>query len=122
MLILGTMDMKELSPLVASSEEAARFLQTLGNPNRLIILCKLLDAEEMSVTALQEGFDITQSALSQHLARMREEGLITYRREAQTLYYSIADEKVRNVIMVLKDNFCPKGNEFSTHFMNIQRT
>lgn len=108
MLILGTMDMKELSPLVASSEEAARFLQTLGNPNRLIILCKLLDAEEMSVTALQEGFDITQSALSQHLARMREEGLITYRREAQTLYYSIADEKVRNVIMVLKDNFCPQ--------------
>ena len=100
------MNTAELNSLIDASEQAAQFMRALGNANRLLILCKLLDADEMSVSTLQNGFDISQSALSQHLARMREEGLVTFRRESQTLYYSISDEKVRKIITALKDCFC----------------
>lgn len=97
----------ELAAFIEASEEAAQFLRVLGNANRLLILCRLLEYEEMPVNILLEDFAISQSALSQHLARMREEGLVTYRREAQTLYYRIADEKVFKIVSVLKEIFCP---------------
>lgn len=87
--------------------EAAHLLRALGNAHRLLVLCLLLEAGEMTVGALLERVDLSQSALSQHLARMREEGLVTYRREAQTLYYRIANPDVATLIATLKTIFCP---------------
>ena len=87
---------------------AAEMLRSVGNEKRLLVLCLLIDAGEMSVGSLLEFIDVSQSALSQHLARMREDGLITYRREAQTLYYRIANPDVERLIATLKAIFCPE--------------
>ena len=61
----------------------------------------------MSVGQILERATLSQSALSQHLAKMRDEGLIAYRRDAQTLYYSLSDEKVILLLTALKEIFCP---------------
>lgn len=90
------------------SFEAAEFLRTLGNPHRLQILCLLMDNQDLSVGQMNECLDLSQSALSQHLAKMREEGVLTYRRDAQTLYYRIADERVMMIMPVIKELFCPQ--------------
>lgn len=90
------------------SQVVADFLKTLGNPNRLQILCLLLSKGEMCVTHLHDNLtNLSQSALSQHLAKMREEGLLSFRRDAQTLYYKICDERAIKVMQVLKETFCP---------------
>ena len=91
----------------ASAAQAAQLLRTMGNEHRLLVLCHLVGAEEMSVSALLEHVPLSQSALSQHLAKMREEGLVTFRREAQTLYYRVADPNVARILMTLKEIFCP---------------
>lgn len=85
---------------------AAALLRTVGNEQRLLVLCLLIEQGEASVGTLLEQVQLSQSALSQHLARMREEGLVTYRREAQTLHYRIADSAVERLVAVLKDIFC----------------
>lgn len=97
----------DLEQLQQSAAQAAALLQAVGNPNRLLVLCLLIAQGEMSVGALNEAVDLSPSALSQHLARMREEGLVAYRREAQTLYYRIEDPNVAKLIATLKDIFCP---------------
>ncbi|MBC6906846.1 transcriptional regulator [Saccharophagus sp. K07] len=89
------------------AQQAAAFLRLLSNENRLLILCLLLQHKELSAGALNESLDLTQPALSQHLSKLREEGLITYRREAQTLYYRIANPDVAKLIDTLKTIFCP---------------
>lgn len=88
-----------------SSAEASELLSLLANPNRLRILCELLDGER-SVSALEAVVGLSQSALSQHLAKLREGGIVTTRREAQTIYYSIADKRAERVLAVLADIFC----------------
>lgn len=87
--------------------QAAALLRAVGNEHRLLVLCLLLAHEEMTVGALLEQVALSPSALSQHLARMRDEGLVAYRREAQTLYYRIANPDVARLIATLKDIFCP---------------
>ncbi|MEQ6435678.1 helix-turn-helix domain-containing protein [Comamonas sp. w2-DMI] len=87
--------------------QAAALLRSVGNEHRLLVLCLLLAHEEMTVGALLEQVALSPSALSQHLARMRDEGLVAYRREAQTLYYRIANPDVARLIATLKDIFCP---------------
>lgn len=89
------------------AEQAAAMLRTLGNEQRLLLLCLLAEHVELSVGALHAYVDLSQSALSQHLARMREDGLVEFRREAQTLYYRIADPRVETLLTTLKDVFCP---------------
>lgn len=84
---------------------AARFLKVLGNEKRLRILCRL-NNNELSVGDLQEAVGLSQSALSQHLARLRRERLVRTRRESQTIYYSLADPGVMEVIGVLHGRFC----------------
>ena len=96
----------DIERLQESAGQAAALLQAVGNPNRLLVLCLLIAQGEMSVGALNEAVELSPSALSQHLARMREEGLVTYRREAQTLYYRIDDPNVAKLIATLKDIFC----------------
>lgn len=89
----------------ADSARAAAFLKAVANANRLMILCELKDGER-SVTALEGVVPLSQSALSQHLAKLRAEGLVKTRREAQTIYYSLADERISRLIDTLDDLFC----------------
>ncbi len=95
-----------LADFEANAKRAADLLKALGNEKRLMILCRLLIAKEMSVMPLAEAVGLSQSALSQHLARMREEGLVDYRRSGQMLFYHITDPNVRRVILVLKSIYC----------------
>ena len=87
------------------ADAATRQLKALANVNRLMILCILCDGE-LSVTELNELIDISQSALSQHLAKLREDKIVTTRRESQTIYYSIADGVAKGIIQVLHDHYC----------------
>ena len=87
------------------ASDAAQLMRALANDKRLMLLCLLVEGEH-SVSALNAKVELSQSALSQHLARMREEGLVTYRRDAQTLYYRIADPAVEKLVSALKDIFC----------------
>jgi DNA-binding transcriptional ArsR family regulator len=96
----------DIEVLQDSAVQAAALLQAVGNPNRLLVLCLLIEHGELSVGGLLERIPLSQSALSQHLARMREEGLVAYRRESQTLYYRIANPDVQKLVATLKSIFC----------------
>jgi DNA-binding transcriptional ArsR family regulator len=89
------------------ASQAAALLKLLANENRLLILCRLVQADELSVSQLCDAVGLSQSALSQHLAKMREEGLLATRREAQTVYYRIADPNAAKVLGLLKNIYCP---------------
>ena len=97
----------DMERLQESAGQAAALLQAVGNPKRLLVLCLLIEAGEMTVGALNEQVSLSASALSQHLARMREDGLVAFRREAQTLHYRIADARVEALLATLKNLFCP---------------
>lgn len=90
----------------ADAARAAAFLRSLANEHRLQILCHLA-AGEKSVGELNQFFPLSASAFSQHLAVMREQGLVKFRKEAQTIFYSIADPDTLNFVSLLKDKFCP---------------
>lgn len=96
------MNLEELAPKAA---EAETFLKALANRQRLMILCELHKGER-HVSALQESIGLSQSALSQHLARLREDDLVSTRREAQTIYYSLANQKVSRLIALLYELYC----------------
>ena len=89
--------------------EASRLLKALSNEHRLMILCRLGD-EEVQVSRLQEEIGLSQSALSQHLARLRDEGLVASRREGVSIYYRIVDPAAVRVIAVLAEIYCPPEN------------
>lgn len=86
--------------------QAAQMLKALSNEKRLMILCKLLEHGELSVNALIADVGLSQSALSQHLARMREEKIVDTRRDAQQIFYRVADSRVREILAALKNTFC----------------
>lgn len=90
----------DVSGLVASAAEAAGFLKALGNEGRLTILCCLASGPK-SVMALEKLLASRQAAVSQHLARLRHEGLVSARRDGQAIYYSIRDPKVHSAIAIL---------------------
>jgi ArsR family transcriptional regulator len=92
--------------LEARAGEVAGILAALANDRRLLILCKLVEDEEATVGALAEEIGLSQSALSQHLARMREEGIVAFRRDAQTLWYRIADPRVEKLLVTLHRLYC----------------
>ena len=88
------------------ASNAARIMKSLGNEKRLMILCKLIELGEMSVIPMAESVGLSQSALSQHLARMRDEQLVEFRREGQTLFYRVSDPNVNRIINTLQSIFC----------------
>jgi ArsR family transcriptional regulator, virulence genes transcriptional regulator len=90
------------------AEAAADMLAALANPRRLMILCSLVEGEK-SVGELNEHIPLSQSALSQHLARLRNENLVTTRRESQTIYYRISEPAVYDIIARLHERFCKTG-------------
>lgn len=87
------------------AQEASDLLKAMANPQRLRVLCLLIE-REMSVGELNALVDLSQSALSQHLAVLREKELVTTRREAQTVYYSVSDGLVHDIIETLHGAFC----------------
>jgi DNA-binding transcriptional ArsR family regulator len=91
--------------LQSKAEAAEALLKAVGNRNRLIVLCELLNGER-SVGALQHAIGLSQSALSQHLARLRDDGIVATRRESQTIYYSLASDKVSRLIGLLYELYC----------------
>ena len=97
--------------LAAQSAEAAKMLRVLANEQRLLILCHLLSAGEMPVSALVDRLALSQSALSQHLARLRDDGIVTFRRDAQSLIYRVADDKASRLIGLLSELYCPELTE-----------
>lgn len=96
-----------MADLEGKAAEAAQLLKLLANENRLLILCRLVVAHEMSVNDLADAVGLSQSALSQHLARMREEGLVATRREAQAVFYRIANRNAERMLTLLKNIYCP---------------
>ena len=88
----------DLADFAANAEQVAAVLRALANERRLMILCKLVEWDEATVGTLVEAVGLSQSALSQHLAKMREEGIVTYRRESQTLWYRIADPRTETLL------------------------
>ena len=92
--------------LEKAAAEVADVLQAIANERRLMILCKLVEWGEANVTALAETVGLSQSALSQHLARMRGEGLVTYRRDSQTRWYRIADPRIEDLLATLHKLYC----------------
>lgn len=87
------------------AEEAAQFLKLMANPHRLMILCHLLD-KELSVSELNQHLPLSQSALSQHLAVLRNSGLVKTRRQQQVIFYWLASDEVRAVMDELYQQFC----------------
>lgn len=94
-----------LPVLEARAEEAAALLTSMANAKRLLVLCHLVEGER-SVGDLAALAGLSQSALSQHLGKMRLQGLVTTRREAQTIYYSLASREVRAVLETLYGLYC----------------
>jgi DNA-binding transcriptional ArsR family regulator len=95
-----------IAGLERKASEAARLMKLLANEKRLAILCRLAARRELPVHDLAEAVGISQSALSQHLAKMREEKLVTTRREAQTVFYRIADRNAERLLTLLKSIYC----------------
>ena len=92
--------------LEKAATQVVGILRALANERRLMILCKLVERGEDNVNSLAETVGLSQSALSQHLAKMREEGLVTYRRESQTLWYRIADPRIEDLFATLHRLYC----------------
>ncbi|MBV1909483.1 MAG: metalloregulator ArsR/SmtB family transcription factor [Kangiellaceae bacterium] len=93
------------------ADRATRQLKALANVNRLMILCILCEGE-LSVSELNEQINISQSALSQHLAKLRDDKIVITRRQSQTIYYSISDGVAKEIIQVLHSHYCAKNDEY----------
>ncbi|MEP7703184.1 metalloregulator ArsR/SmtB family transcription factor [Paraglaciecola sp. 25GB23A] len=95
----------DLVQLANNAGQAESFMKILANKNRLMILCTLMN-QERSVSELNQSVPLGQSALSQHLAVLREHNLVDTRRDAQSIYYSVSDPRVKQIIEKLYEFFC----------------
>lgn len=96
----------DVDALEQKAEPVAEVLRAIGNPRRLMILCKLTEWGEGNVGQLAEAVGLSQSALSQHLAGLRAEGIVEGRREAQTIWYRIVDAKIEALLGTLYQLYC----------------
>ena len=99
-------DAADLKTLARQAGDAAQLLKLLGNEKRLLVLCFLAARGEMTVGELVDVVELSQSALSQHLGKLRADGLVTFRRASQTLHYRVADKRALRVLQVLKEIYC----------------
>lgn len=100
-------EMFDLDAFLPKAANAASLLKSMANERRLMILCRLGGGEQ-SVSALLEGSGLSQSALSQHLAVLREEGLVATRRDGQTIHYRVANPAALQIIETLASIYCPE--------------
>src|SRR5262245_37832232 len=98
---------KTADQLALRAGEAARLLKLIANERRLLVLCQLAATGEAAVGELARAVGLSQSALSQHLALMREDGLVAFRRDGQTIYYRIANPGAERLLDTLRTIFCP---------------
>ena len=105
-----TLNAQSMEQMAEHAPEAASLMNALGNESRLMILCTLAQGER-SVGELNNVVPLSQSALSQQLARLRQQRLVDTRRESQTIHYRLADGPARKIIELLHDIYCgvPKG-------------
>ena len=99
----------DLETFEKQATEVADILRALANERRLMILCKLVEWGEANVTSLTEAVGLSQSALSQHLAKMRDEGIVASRRESQTIWYRIADPRIEQLFATLYELYLQAG-------------
>lgn len=92
----------------AKAFEASRLLKLLANEARLMVLCHLV-AGELPVAEINARVPLSQSALSQHLARLRSEGLVATRREGHSIFYRLADEQATRLLQMLHDLYCSEA-------------
>jgi DNA-binding transcriptional ArsR family regulator len=97
----------EIAELMRNARRASDFMKALSHENRLLLLCLLAEGEK-SVGELEAILSLRQAAVSQQLARLRLDGLVSARREGKTVIYAIADEGARRMIGVVHDIFCAK--------------
>ncbi|WP_431225319.1 ArsR/SmtB family transcription factor [Serratia sp. L9] len=93
--------------LLASANNATKLLKAMSNPHRLLILCMLVDSPGTNAGELAQATGLSPSATSQHLAKMRDEGLIENVRDGQRINYSIKNTAVQEIISTLKAIYCP---------------
>lgn len=96
--------------MAAAAQKASELMKTLGHKDRLMVLCHLSSGEK-SVGELARLLEIPQSPLSQHLARMRKENLVSTRRDAQTIYYSIASREAEAFVTTMHALYCGEASE-----------
>lgn len=97
----------DIARMKTQAETAARLLTAMANAKRLLILCHLLEGEK-TVGALAEHVDLAQSALSQHLSKLRAWDFVTTRREGQQIHYALASDEVRAVLETLYGLYCAR--------------
>jgi DNA-binding transcriptional ArsR family regulator len=100
-------DGPSVAEMEAHAEAAEAFLRSIANRHRLMVLCTLVDGE-VSAGDLSRRLGLTQSNLSRHLGTLRDEGLVATRREATTIYYRIASDRVRTILATLHGMFCAR--------------
>jgi DNA-binding transcriptional ArsR family regulator len=96
---------RELKAMIGKAREAAEFLKALGHEHRLLLLCLLANGER-SVTELEAMLALRQTTVSQQLARLRLDDLVHARRDGRTVYYSLADDRLKILLPVIYDLFC----------------
>lgn len=99
------MEAMDKEAMSQSAEAAASCLRALSNPSRLLLLCYLLD-DEQNVGQLEDALGLSQAYVSQQLARLRGEGLVSARRDGRIVYYSLADTRIKPIIKVLYEQYC----------------
>lgn len=97
--------MKIAEAIAEKADDAAEFLSGLASSHRLLILCQLADGER-NVSSIIEATGIPQTSMSQHLAKLKKEGIVDFRRDHRTLYYFIADPAVMEIMAILYEKFC----------------
>lgn len=107
-LVARHMEKTAPADMAAHAAAAAKFLRALANPHRLQVLCELAE-QELSVSELNSRIPISQSALSQHLKVLRDDELVSTRKDAQTVFYRVARGPALDVIQVLHQHFCADG-------------
>lgn len=96
----------DIETFETNAARVAELLKAMGNGRRLMLLCKLVEHGEMTAGDLGREVRLSQSACSQHLGRMRDEGLVAFRRESQTLWYRIADPRTEALLATLYQLYC----------------
>jgi DNA-binding transcriptional ArsR family regulator len=100
----------ELENMAEKAKKASNFLKALAHENRLLILCMLAEGEK-SVTEIERILEVRQPTVSQQLARLRMDGLVTTRRDGKVIYYSLASEDARVILGAIYDVFCGKAQK-----------
>ena len=106
----ANMSAEDMEKMVKNAQAASNFLKAISHEGRLMILCHLASGEK-SVTELEDLLSARQAAVSQQLTRLRLEGLVTPRREGKAIYYSLTDDRPRQIMEVVYDLFCRSDDD-----------